>query len=175
MTPDIKKILYATDLSPNSGYALRYALDCAMLHNAEVVVLHVLETANVGYAPILATYIDDQGQQVFNKERVANAKAAIEKRLKTVCDVELDENPKFGDIVKSIEVCEGFPAERILGMAKEKDCDMIIMGTHGKGIIGNTFLGSTAKRVLRRTRKPIFIIPLPKDETDVTFRDEIVT
>ena len=174
MKPDINKILYATDLSPNSAYALRYALDCAMLHNAEVVVLHVLETAYVGYAPILATYIDDQGQQVFNKERVANPKAAIEKRLKAVCNAEPDENPGVGGIVKSIEVCEGFPAERILGMAKEMNCDVIIMGTHGKGIIGNTFLGSTAKRVLRRTRKPIFIIPLPKEETDVTIRDEIV-
>ena len=72
----------------------------------------------------------------------------------------------IGILCKSIEVCEGFAAERILGMADEFDCDMIIMGTHGKGIIGNTFLGSTAKRVLRRTRKPIYIIPLPKDETE---------
>ena len=43
------------------------------------------------------------------------------------------------------------------------------MGTHSKGIIANTFLGSTAKRVLRRTRKPVFIIPLPKEETDIAF------
>lgn len=52
--------------------------------------------------------------------------------------------------------------KKILSMADGYNCDMIIMGTHGKGIIGNAFLGSTAKRVLRRTRKPILIIPLPK-------------
>jgi nucleotide-binding universal stress UspA family protein len=46
------------------------------------------------------------------------------------------------------------------------------MGTHGKGILGNTFLGSTAKRVLRRTRKPIMIIPLPKGKLDITLQDE---
>ena len=34
-----------------------------------------------------------------------------------------------------------------------------------------TFLGSTSKRVLRRTRKPVFIIPLPKGELDITFHD----
>jgi len=51
------------------------------------------------------------------------------------------------------------------------NCDMIIMGTHGKGILGHTFLGSTAKKVLRRTRKPIFIIPLPKGKVDITYKD----
>jgi nucleotide-binding universal stress UspA family protein len=56
-------------------------------------------------------------------------------------------------------------------MADELNCDVIIMGTHAKGIIANTFLGSTAKRVLRRTRKPVFIIPLPKGDIDITFRD----
>jgi nucleotide-binding universal stress UspA family protein len=45
------------------------------------------------------------------------------------------------------------------------------MGTHSKGIIANTFLGSTAKRVLGRTRKPVFIIPLPKGETDITLQN----
>ena len=101
---------------------------------------------------------------------MAEAKAAIEKRLKEVRDEELDEHPDYGDIVTSIEVCEGFPAEKILETAKQFNCDMIIMGTHGKGIIGNTFLGSTAKRVLRRTRIPIYIIPLPKGQIDVTIR-----
>jgi len=172
MTPDIKKILYATDLSPNSAYALRYALQSARLYNAEVIIMHAFETAYIGYAPVLNTYIDDKGQQMLYEERVAESKAAIEKRLKAVCDEELDENPEYGEIVTSIEVCEGFPAERILAMAKQFNCDMIIMGTHGKGIIGNTFLGSTAKRVLRRTRLPIYIIPLPKGETDVTVQDE---
>ena len=71
----------------------------------------------------------------------------------------------------SIEVCEGFPAEEILKKADEFNCDAIVMGTHGKGIIANTFLGSTAKRVLRRTRKPVFIIPLPKGETDVSIQN----
>jgi nucleotide-binding universal stress UspA family protein len=43
------------------------------------------------------------------------------------------------------------------------------MGTHARGAIANTFLGSTAKRVLRRTIKPVFIIPLAKEETDTAF------
>jgi len=48
---------------------------------------------------------------------------------------------------------------------------VIFMGTHGKGIVSQTFLGSMAKKVLRRTRKPVVIIPLPKEESDITFHD----
>jgi len=170
MKPEIKKILYATDLSPNSAYAMRYALQSAKFYNAEVIIMHAFETAYIGYAPIITTYIDDRGQRNLYEDRVAEAKAAIEKRLKAVCDEEFDAYSDYGDIVSSIEVCEGFPAEKILDTAKQFACDMIIMGTHGKGIIGNTFLGSTAKRVLRRTRIPILVIPLPKGETDDTIR-----
>jgi nucleotide-binding universal stress UspA family protein len=55
--------------------------------------------------------------------------------------------------------------------ADELDCDAIIIGTHGKGIVSHTFLGSVAKRVLRRVRKPVIVIPLPTGETDITFHD----
>ena len=80
-------------------------------------------------------------------------------------------DPKCANKVESIEVCKGFPAEEILKKADEFTCDQIVMGTHGKGILRHSFLGSTAKRVLRRTRKPVFIIPLPKGESDITFHD----
>ena len=39
------------------------------------------------------------------------------------------------------------------------------------GIIRNTFLGSSSLRVLRRTRKPVFIVPLPKAEADIGLGD----
>ena len=61
----------------------------------------------------------------------------------------------------------------ILEKANELECDAIVMGTHGKGIIANAFLGSVAKQVLRRTRMPVFIIPLPRGETDITVHDDV--
>jgi nucleotide-binding universal stress UspA family protein len=84
---------------------------------------------------------------------------------------EIKNNPEYVKILNSIEVCEGYPAEKILTMADDLNCDMIIMGTHGMGNLGHTFIGSNAKRVLCRTRKPIFIIPLPKGELDITFQN----
>jgi nucleotide-binding universal stress UspA family protein len=43
MIPQIKKILYATDLSKNSAYAYRYTVDLAQRHDAGIVILHVIE------------------------------------------------------------------------------------------------------------------------------------
>ena len=44
MIPRIKKILYATDLTKNSAYAFRYAVNSAQKHEAEIHIFHVIET-----------------------------------------------------------------------------------------------------------------------------------
>jgi len=171
MIPKIQKILYATDLSPNSVYALRYAINSALKHDAEVIIFHVLEDVDPATRVMLDLYVDKKRHTKIVDEHTAEAKNLIMNRLRALRDKELKDHPEFTDKVISIDVCEGFPAEEILSKAEELNCDEIIMGTHSKGIIANTFLGSTAKRVLRRTRKPVFIIPLPEGEADMTFDD----
>ena len=60
----------------------------------------------------------------------------IKERLETFCDRELKNKPDVLNKIVSIEICEGFPPEVILRKSDELNCDVIIMGTHGKGIIG---------------------------------------
>jgi nucleotide-binding universal stress UspA family protein len=172
MTPEIKKILYATDLSSNSAYALNFALSSANLYHAEIVILNVFDRLTTVYAPILDVFIEEKSRQLLLNEHAEKVKKSIKKRLEVISGQEIKNNPEYVKILNSIEVCEGYPAETILTMADDLNCDMIIMGTHGKGILGHTFLGSNVKRVLRRTRKPIFIIPLPKGKLDITYQDE---
>jgi nucleotide-binding universal stress UspA family protein len=171
MLPKIKRILYATDLSPNSKYAFSYAINSAIKHDAKIIILHVLEPVSPAVRAHMESYLDgDRLRNIFD-EKITYTIELIEKRLKRFCEEELAGDPKAADRVESIEVCEGFPPDDILEKANKLDCDAIVMGTHGKGIITNTFLGSTAKRVLRRARKPIFIIPLPKAEEDLGLSD----
>ena len=172
MIPKIQKILYATDLSPNSAYAFRYAVNSAEKHDAQIVILHVLEQLSPAARRAMNVHIDEEKQKKILEESINYTMDRIRKRLKIFCDGELNDDPQRIGRVESIEVCEGFPAEEILKKADELNCDAIVMGTHGKGIMGHTFLGSTAKRVLRRVRKPVFIIPLPRGEIDTTFHDE---
>jgi len=171
MIPQIKRILYATDLSDNSAYVFRYAINSAKKHDAGIVILHVLEQLSTTDNAITHSYLTKEEVNKISEKKSAYVKDRIKKRLKIFCEKELKNDPECADRVESIELCEGFPAEEILSKADELNCDAIIMGTHSKGIIANTFLGSTAKRVLRRTRKPVFIIPLPKGETDITLQN----
>ena len=171
MIPKINKILYATDLSDNSAYAFRYAINSALKHDADIIILHVFELVSTTNRAMLDLYLDEESRNSIFNERVTDTIDRIRKRLKIFCEKEFNGDTKFAGKVESIEVCEGFPAEEILKKADEFSCNAILMGTHGKGLIRHAFLGSTAKRVLRRTRKPVFIIPLPKGESDITFYD----
>jgi len=171
MIPKIKKILYATDLSENSAYAFRYAINSAKQHNAELVILHVMEVMDRTTRNLVMAYVEGEFFTKKEKEKAVYTKDRIEKRLKVFFDKVRVEDPELTDTNISTEICEGYPAEEILRKADELSCDAIVMGTHGKGLLSRTFLGSVAKKVLRRTRKPVFIIPLPKEESDLTFHE----
>ena len=73
--------------------------------------------------------------------------------------------------MERIEIREGYPADEILKEANTANANMIVMGTHGKGALENTFVGSVAQKVMRRSRRPIFVVPLPKGQIDVTIGD----
>lgn len=168
MIPTIKRILYATDLSASSVYAFRYAVNSAEHHDAKIVMLHVLEELSSSAKAMLANMLYEAQAKKLADDRLAGAKKLVIEKLEDFRDKELKDNPQAIKRVESIEVVEGYPAEEILKKVDELNCDIVIMGTHGKGIISHTFLGSVAERVLRRIRKPVVIIPLPKGEPNLT-------
>jgi len=171
MIPKIKRILYATDLSPNSGYVLRYAINSAKKHGAKLYVLHVVEELSPTAKALIAPHLNDEIAENISEEKLEYAKERIRKRVKAVCNKELNSDPETEDIFETIEVVEGYPADEILSKADKLNCDVIIMGTHGKGFLKHAYFGSTSKKVLRRVRIPAFIIPLPKGKTDITVQD----
>ncbi len=61
-----------------------------------------------------------------------------------------------------ILIKNGAPAETIVQTAKEQNCDLIVMGTHGHGAITDVLIGSTAKWVVRQSVIPVLVIRLPK-------------
>ena len=58
MIPQIKKILYATDLNKNSSYAFLYAIDMAKKHDARIVILHAVEPIPA-YAEVYGAMTDE--------------------------------------------------------------------------------------------------------------------
>lgn len=170
MIPRIEKILYATDLSVNSAYAFRYAINLAKMYDAGITILHAIKEMPIAYEGLLSTYAIAAQPAVFEQGRTA-AMNSIRKRLEVFRDQELKDDPDCIKRVTSIEICRGYPAEVILRKADTLDCDLIVMGAHGKGILRHTFFGNTAKQIVRRVRKPVFVVPLPEGETDISYRD----
>ncbi|NWF92459.1 MAG: universal stress protein [Syntrophaceae bacterium] len=166
MNPQIKKILYATDLSKNSYYAFFYAVDLANKYNAEIIILHAVEPFRHPYDES-GIGIEKRVKESIKREQERNIEE-IKKRLQEVCKTIEDQmGSACIALVSKILVPVGYPVEEILKTADDEGCDTIILGTHGKGFLKQTFLGSVAGSVLQRSRKPVFIIPLPSEKTNI--------
>ncbi len=159
MIPQIKKILYATDLSKNSSYAFLYAIDMAKKHDAKIVILHAIEPIP-RYAELYGA-LTEEFRKKQDEELIESMRDGIQRFCKKA---EEQIGPPCVDLISKVLVSRGHPPEEILNAAEEEGCDVIVLGTHGKGFLAHTFLGSVSKAVLHRTRKPVFIIPLPSEE-----------
>jgi nucleotide-binding universal stress UspA family protein len=170
MLPKIRKILYATDLSLNSVYAFQYAINSAEKHHADIIILHVLPMPTASTRALMENYFNEEQYEEILKNNTAAVIEKIKNKMKAFCETELKNDSGRVNRIAGIEVIQGYPADMILQMAEKHDCDAIVMGSHGKGIVAHAFLGSTSRKVLRRSRKPVFIIPLPEVELDITFQ-----
>ena len=148
MIPKINRILYTTDLSLNAAYVFQYALSSAEKHDAKIIVLHAVEpTGAMGFrSPGVDT------ESIVEK---------IKKRIEAVAKQERRDKQSLINRVSEIRVKEGNPVSVILQAVTDLEPDIIIMGTHSKGIIAQTFLGSVAMKVLQQSRIPVYVIPIP--------------
>jgi nucleotide-binding universal stress UspA family protein len=157
MIPKISKILYATDLSLNAAYVFRYALSTAEKHDAKIDVLYAIEPAAVmGLGSKF-------GSPVVNVQAIVKK---IKKRIEALADRERKDKASLMKHVSEIRVIEGDPAAVILQAVEDLKPDILIMGTHSKGMIAHTFLGSVAQKVLQRSRIPVYVIPIPDMPSD---------
>jgi nucleotide-binding universal stress UspA family protein len=168
MIPKIQTVLYATDLSKNSAYAFRYAVNTAKQHDAKIHLLHAIEPLSPQEEALALVYVEKEEIDRRRRDATENLRERIEERLKQFAEKELQDDPETLKRVVGIHVVQGNPATEILNMSDKLGCDIIIMGTHGKGVISHAFLGSVSEKVLHRIRKPVYIIPLPKEDTDIT-------
>ena len=163
MIPEIKKILYATDLSENARYCFGYAASLANRYGASIAILHVLEIRK-GYTYDLSTYLGAEKWEVIRKSHEEESINTIKTRLATFCEDAAAEDNTCSFNVEDVVVKRGNPAEEILRQAESDEFDMVVMGTHGHDAIADVMMGSTARRVLRRCKKPVLVVRLPENE-----------
>jgi nucleotide-binding universal stress UspA family protein len=162
VVPDIQRILYATDLSENARYAFGYALSLAQRYEARITVLHILEELSPTALLLIGDIIGEKRWSSLEQEKVDTLVSAMKTRLQTFCQDYIRDVPHCSLTVDDIVVKTGQPVDKIIETAEKKECDVIVMGSRGQGMLAEVMIGSTSRRVLRRCKKPVLVVRLPE-------------
>lgn len=155
--PEVKTILYATDLGGQTRPVIRHALSMAEHYDASIIMVHVVEPISEAVKAVVNTYLakelTDEAQKEGMKELLKDMKKRLKKFYEDEC--EISDKPR----VKEVLVVAGKPSEEILRVAEEDNADMIIMGKSTRKVRGVRVMGSTARRVSRMSRIPVLVVP----------------
>lgn len=160
MLPEIKRILYATDLDSGAPQVFRYALKLAKEQKAEITILNVLEPLGAFAQSLVELHIAHDQAEMMHEEAKEKVRKDIESRLAELCEAEHCQGPDGRDLVAEIRVIDGQPAEAILATAKEMGADLIVMGSHRHSTLGDALLGGTANKVLHRAEAPVLLVKI---------------
>lgn len=143
------RILVPTDGSAGMNRVIDHASELARSHDAEVHFLYVVNTASFANLPMETSWEDvtsmlhDEGEDAL---RAAEERATADPT--------------------ATEIRGGPPSREIVAYADEEDCDLIVMGTHGRGGLNRLLLGSVAERVVRSSDTPVMTVRVGDGDAD---------
>lgn len=139
----VTKVLVPVDFSPPSRLAVNHGTAFARKFHAKLILLNVTEiSAGVAYTfPIEST--------AFEKEHREQALRMLPALVSPEDQDDLD---------LQILVKTGHIADVISSTIREERADIVVMGTHGRGLAGRAFIGSVTQHMLRRVPVPILTV-----------------
>ncbi|HEX5026154.1 MAG TPA: universal stress protein [Agriterribacter sp.] len=141
----MKQIVVPTDFSPCADTAIDFAVQSAKLIPAEITLLHSFEVSG-------NTYTDYMGvNKEFNRSMLSDAHeklTVIQKRIENA------EGPVVHTVVSTDTL-----KDAIKHTAKEKNADLVVMGTLGASGIKEKLWGSRTAALIGNTDVPVMIIP----------------
>jgi universal stress protein A len=140
-----ERILVATDLSPASTPALEQSVKMAKQDGALLFIAHAYQEpglVELSHAPA----------KVF-QEWDKKLREGVERKLRPLVEYARKEGVEAEGLILT-----GFADETIVKAAKEKDVDLIVMGTHGRRGAARLFLGSVAARVISTAPCPVMTV-----------------
>lgn len=140
-----KTILFATDFSEGSDYAIRYALAIARKFDSRLIVLHVINEP----VDLRGFYVPHISFDKLEEEIEQGAKKLMEQ----FCRTHLSDFENFES-----KVLPGIPSDEILNRSVDFGAELIVMGTHGRTGLDHVLFGSTAEKVVRKSAVPVMTI-----------------
>ena len=149
---DLHRILVPIDFSKHSHKALIYAASFAEKFAAELHLLHILQD----YAVFFPDPIAASAPALPPADQLTTA-------ARTALDRLVQEN-KLQALRTQTEVRQGTPYQEIADYAREKEIDLIVMGTHGRTGLVHLLLGSITEKVIRWAPCPVLTVRDPEHE-----------
>ncbi|GGM31039.1 universal stress protein [Haloarcula argentinensis] len=146
------RILVPTDGSPGSRAVLTHAETLAKTHDSEIHALYVIDTGRFSTLPNEPTW--EGVTDSLHRE----GEMALDMVERLVADA----------VTVTRATAEGSPSQEIVDYASQHGCDLIVMGTHGRGGIDRLLLGSVAERVVRSAHVPVVTVPVETTIQDIS-------
>ena len=138
----IRRLLLATDLSAASERAADEAILLAVESGAQLVVLSVIDPGRLRLP----------GGRILR--RVDQERSRIEIGVQVLVGRALAAGARAAFLV-----WEGDPAEAILAASEAENVDVIVLGSHRRGLLGRLILGSTSARVSEQAQRRVLVVP----------------
>lgn len=135
-----KRILLGVDFSDCGTAALKYAKRLAASFRARLIVVHADEPP---WLPSTGMAMEESVER--GRELLRRVEAYLREQV----------GPEFAPFIRILHVP---PAEAILWTCRLEKCDLIVVGTHGRGGLSRLTLGSVAERVLRQSDVPVLTV-----------------
>ena len=150
-SPDrMKTIIVALDYSESTPVVLKAAVEMARAFGASLHLLHVLE-AEPAYTAYGFTPDEFPAIHLFQEEARKRAAVKLDELLATV--------PSDITGVRT-KLVDGAPLYAILDYAKEVAADLVVLGSHGHGVVASILLGSVAESLVRKAELPTLVVPV---------------
>ncbi|MFH0133792.1 universal stress protein [Variovorax sp. VaC1] len=145
-----KRILVATDGSALSEQAVVAAIDLAVLTGAELVSVTVAHLQPYGYF---------EGSMVLGQREIEANQRQVEMNAQHLVDAV--KAKALGRGVKSaqaIVMTSNQVAEALITTAKNQQCDLIVMASHGRRSLARLLMGSETLHVLTHSHIPVLVL-----------------
>jgi nucleotide-binding universal stress UspA family protein len=142
----LKNILVPTDFGEPSQQALEYGRHFARQFGARLHLLHTVESVLVpggAEVPVAAVQQVEQGLESVALRQMDRAVTA-------------DDRASM-DVVTMVRPARSAAAD-IVDYARAEQIDLIVMGTHGRGVLQHLLMGSVAERVVRSAPCPVLTV-----------------
>ena len=141
------KLLAAVDLSKASGYVIEAVHRVALATDAEVYVLHTI----IPLPGIAGPEFNPVTEHQDLSERYLDERDQLNELVSQLVEAGVN---------ASALMAQGDPVKTIMREVERLDAELVVIGSHGHGMMFDALMGSISAGILRKSTIPVLVVPI---------------